>query len=148
MPPSLPSAPPALVATSMQPFASVEPTSRVLVVDDDRDAAELMSMALRSMGYDVEIAEDGPSALLAMVSFCPDAALLDIGLPGMDGYELSLRIRADERHRGVPLVALTGYDSVADVRRARDAGFAGHVGKPVDLDRLELTLSAVLAARH
>ena len=128
--------------------AAVERASRILVVDDDVDGADLMAMALRSMGYDVEIAPDGAAALQAMVTFSPDAALLDIGLPGMDGYELSHRIHADARFAGVPLVALTGYDGRADVLRAREAGFAEHVGKPVSLDRLELTLATLLAARH
>jgi PAS domain S-box-containing protein len=108
---------------------------RVLVVDDNEDAAETLRSALERMGHVVEIAYDGPSALLAAERFGPEVALLDIGLPVMDGYELAARLRA-AAPGPLRLVAVTGYGQDADQERALAAGFARHVVKPVDLGRI------------
>jgi CheY-like chemotaxis protein/anti-sigma regulatory factor (Ser/Thr protein kinase) len=110
---------------------------RVLVVDDDGDAAALLKSALEQNGYTVKVAEDGPSALRAALKFHPDIALLDIGLPVMDGYELGKRLRelGDGRER-LRLVALTGYGLKADHERSIAAGFDAHLVKPVDLEAL------------
>jgi PAS domain S-box-containing protein len=103
---------------------------RVLVVDDNVDAAELLADALRARGHVVAVAHDGPEALRVVPSFHPDTAILDIGLPVMDGYELGRRL-AD---RDMRLIAVTGYGQDTDRRRSRSAGFDVHLVKPVDLD--------------
>ncbi|MEO6447541.1 MAG: ATP-binding protein [Gemmatimonadaceae bacterium] len=109
---------------------------RVLVVDDNVDAVELLSEILREVGHEVEIAHDGPQALKLVEHFSPQVAIVDIGLPVMDGYELALKLR--ERLRGTPLrlIALTGYGQEEDRRRSREAGFAHHLVKPLDAQRL------------
>jgi CheY-like chemotaxis protein len=104
---------------------------RVLLVDDNEDAADLLSSSLSALGHTVRTAYDGPSALLVLAEFAPDAALLDIGLPAMDGYELAQRIRALKP--GVRLVALTGYGQESDRERSHAAGFDAHLVKPVDI---------------
>jgi CheY-like chemotaxis protein len=113
---------------------------RVLVVDDNEDAALMLQHALRSLGYVVEVAPDGPSALDACRSFSPDVALLDIGLPVMDGYELAQRLREllvdTGRMPGLRLLAVTGYGQERDRSRSSDAGFHEHLVKPIDLAQL------------
>ncbi len=111
---------------------------RVLLVDDNPDLAELRGDALRLSDFDVATALDGPSALTAVDAFAPDVALLDLGLPVMDGYELAKQLR--RRHEKVRLVALTGYGQDKDRAKSRDAGFDVHLVKPVDLDVLERTI--------
>jgi two-component system CheB/CheR fusion protein len=108
---------------------------KVLVVDDNVDAAELLGEALRTFGHDVLIAHDGPQALQILDRFQPDAAVLDIGLPVMDGYELAQRLR--ERGLGsCRLIAVTGYGQKQDIDKSRQAGFHEHMTKPVDLRTL------------
>jgi PAS domain S-box-containing protein len=104
---------------------------RVLVVDDNSDAADLISTLLRSSGHSVVVAHDPAQALLALKDFEPDVALLDIGLPVMDGYELAAELRQRLKRR-CHLIALTGYGQEADRRRSAAAGFDGHLVKPVD----------------
>jgi signal transduction histidine kinase/DNA-binding response OmpR family regulator len=115
-------------------------TRRVLVVDDNRDAAMLVAEFLSCDGYVVECAVDGPAALRVLERFVPDVALLDIGLPVMDGYELAQRIRETEEGRNIPLVAVTGYGQERDRELSKAAGFVSHVVKPVDLRELERLL--------
>jgi signal transduction histidine kinase len=110
---------------------------RVLVVDDNEDGAELLDLALRTMGHTTRTAHDGPTALVAAKEFEPDVALLDIGLPEMDGYEVARRLRAMYAGRPLLLVALTGYGQESDRARSRAAGFDLHLVKPVDLSVLE-----------
>ncbi|HYD54228.1 MAG TPA: response regulator, partial [Gemmatimonadaceae bacterium] len=107
---------------------------RVLVVDDNRDAAELLAEGLRLHGHEVRVAFDGPSALEVADELEPEVALLDIGLPVMNGYELARRLR--ERGARCHLVAVTGYGQEADRIRAREHGFDTHVVKPVDLEKM------------
>ncbi|HEX6703242.1 MAG TPA: ATP-binding protein [Albitalea sp.] len=109
---------------------------RVLLVDDNADAAEMLGELLRDAGLDVCIAADGPAALAALDSFSPDLALLDIGLPGMDGYELAGRLRADARVQGLRIVALTGYGREPDRARALATHFDEHLVKPVAAQHL------------
>ena len=111
---------------------------RVLVVDDNGDAAELLGRLLGSMGHEVVIATDGPQALELAPGFRPEIALLDIGLPVMDGYELARRLRS--QNQKIRLIAVTGYGQANDRARSRAAGFDAHMIKPVD----PVALSAAL----
>jgi PAS domain S-box-containing protein len=122
--------------------ATDAPPLRVLVADDNRDAADSLALLLSLDGHTVRIARDGREALLLAESQRPEVALLDIGMPGLDGYELARRLRADPRHAGVRLIALTGWGQDEDRRRALDAGFDHHLTKPVDLDDLARLLRA------
>ncbi len=106
------------------------------MVDDNEDAAELLASALELMGHTVRVAHDGPAALKLAPEFDPELALLDIGLPVMDGYELARRLRDDPALRRVPLVALTGYGQPSDRERSEAAGFDAHLVKPVDIERV------------
>ncbi|HEX3527523.1 MAG TPA: chemotaxis protein CheB [Thermoanaerobaculia bacterium] len=105
---------------------------RILVVDDNVDTAQSMALLLRLKGHRVEVAHDGPAALETARSFEPEVVLLDIGLPGLDGYEVAKRLREETRLSKALLVALTGYGQEEDRRRARHAGFDHHFTKPVD----------------
>src|SRR6478735_2814577 len=104
---------------------------RILVVDDNEDAAELLALALTTAGHVVHTAFEGTAALQALKDFAPDAAVLDIGLPGMDGYELAQRIRRERA--AIRLIALTGYGQPNDIERSRAAGFDAHLVKPAEL---------------
>jgi CheY-like chemotaxis protein len=109
------------------------PRKRVLVVDDSEDAASSLSELLRLMGYDVLVAADGPSALQLLANQRVDVALLDIGLPVMDGYELARHIRKSRSDGEIRLVALTGYGHTSDRERSEQHGFSDHLVKPVDI---------------
>jgi CheY-like chemotaxis protein len=104
------------------------PARRVLVVDDNADAAELLAEFLRDAGHQVALAHDGPQALRVVETFTPEVAILDIGLPVMDGYELAARLR---ERMPVRLAALTGYGQEHDRARSRSAGFQAHFVKPI-----------------
>jgi PAS domain S-box-containing protein len=112
------------------PYAAVRKRS-VIVVDDNSDSAESMAMLLRTMGHDVAIAYDGPSALRRITAEMPDVVLLDIGLPGLTGYEVARRLREHPGGEAVRIYAMTGYGQDEDRRRSREAGFDGHLVKPV-----------------
>jgi PAS domain S-box-containing protein len=123
---------------------SLAPRSRrVLVVDDNHDAAQSLAMMLRVMGHDTQTAFDGLEAIQAAGTFRPDVVLLDIGLPRMDGYEVARQIRRRDWGKTMLLIALTGWGQDEDKERAKAAGFDHHLTKPVDPE----TLSAMLAAR-
>jgi CheY-like chemotaxis protein/two-component sensor histidine kinase len=124
------------------PMAPQPGSRRVLVVDDNHDAAELLADLLRALGHTVQVASDGPSALETIPVFRPDVVLLDLGLPVMDGFELAERVRSDSRLAKVSLIAVTGYGQEVDRRRTREAGFASHLVKPVDLETLEALIRA------
>lgn len=115
---------------------------RVLVVDDNVDAAESLAWALELQGHDVLTAHDGPAALRAVEKHRPSVVLLDIGLPGMDGYEVARRLRDRADGRGMLLVALTGYGRDEDRARALEAGFDRHFVKPVALAELHALLGS------
>ena len=115
--------------------------SRVLLVEDNLDAAESLGELLRIWGHEVTMAHDGAAALRAVPEARPEVVLLDIGLPGMDGYEVASRLRATPGLAGLRLIAVTGYGQESDRRRARLAGFDHHLVKPVDLDRLRALLA-------
>jgi signal transduction histidine kinase len=123
------------------PVESAAPRSaprqrRILVVDDNRDAAETLALILRLDGGLVETAHDGPQAVQAAERFRPEVMLLDIGIPGMSGYEVARKIRAQPWGAEILLVAQTGWGQEDDRRRSRDAGFDEHLTKPVDHARL------------
>jgi signal transduction histidine kinase/DNA-binding response OmpR family regulator len=120
------------------------PGLRVLVVDDNRDAASMLAEAMHSFGYEARVASDGPAALETAASFNPHAVLLDLGLPVMDGYEVAVRLRA--AGVSVPLLAVTGYGQETDRARSETAGFVAHFVKPVDLDQLKHSLERLLVA--
>jgi signal transduction histidine kinase/CheY-like chemotaxis protein len=111
-------------------------TRRVLVVDDNRDAADMLASYLRMNGHQVEVAQDGAGGLLKAQREWPDIALLDIGMPGMDGYTLARRLRETPQGRAMRLAALTGWGQTADQERAYAAGFDAHFTKPVNMDAL------------
>jgi signal transduction histidine kinase len=110
---------------------------RVMVVDDNVDAAEMLADALRAGGHEVAIAHDGPSALSLAESFQPELALLDIGLPVMNGFDLAERLKARLSNAPPLFVAVTGYGRPADRARTKQVGFAEHLVKPIDLVRLD-----------
>ena len=109
---------------------------RVLVVDDNQDAIETLQTLLESLGATVAVAGNGREALVQFERFGPDAVLLDIGMPGMDGYEVARRIRALPAGSATPLIAVTGWGQQDDIRRCFEAGFDHHLVKPLDLDKL------------
>jgi len=111
---------------------------RILVVDDNHDSAESLALLLELQGHDVRTAFTGPAAIETASAFRPEIVLLDIGLPGMDGYEVARRLRADLGR--VRLIALTGYGRDEDRDRSREAGFDHHLVKPVDLEALKRML--------
>src|SRR5205823_5859711 len=104
---------------------------RVLVVDDNTDAARALGRLLELLGHQVAVAHDGPAALDAASILRPELVLLDLGLPGMDGYAVAARLK-EAGHRPTALVALTGYGHAEDHQRSSDAGFDHHLVKPVD----------------
>jgi CheY-like chemotaxis protein len=114
---------------------------RALVVDDNQDAAEMLSEALAMKGYETRVAHDGPAALRICEQFRPAIALLDIGLPVMDGYELAGRLRKISGMKQLRLIAVTGYGQEADRQRSRAAGFDQRLVKPIDLEALGSALA-------
>jgi len=109
---------------------------RILLVDDNADAANMLRDMLTDLGYEVVVAYDGPQALLALQHFKADVAVVDIGLRVMDGYELAGQIRTARRHRVPRLIAMTGYGQRGDLMRSREAGFDEHLVKPVAVPAL------------
>jgi CheY-like chemotaxis protein len=114
----------------------------VLIVDDNDDSAGSMAMLLQIYGHDARVVNDGPTCLDAACEFEPQTIVLDIGLPGMNGYEVARRLRELAQTRGAVLIALTGYGQPEDRRRALDAGFDHYLVKPVD----PTDLAALIAA--
>jgi signal transduction histidine kinase len=115
---------------------------RVLIVDDNQDNAELLEYTLKRLGHTTCVVHDGALALQAALDFAPDVALLDIGLPNLDGYEVARSIRACMPDKTPCLLAVTGYGRSADTARALAAGFDGHFVKPVDLAALAARIAA------
>jgi two-component system, sensor histidine kinase len=115
---------------------------RVLLIEDNADIAEMIRIQLGMWGHEVAVESDGPAGLAAALRLRPDIALLDVGLPGMDGYELAREIRADPRGAAIRLVAMTGYGRPEDRARALAAGFDAYLVKPVDPRDLQVLLDA------
>jgi CheY-like chemotaxis protein len=108
------------------------PARRILIVDDHRDSTDSLALFLRLRGHDVHTAHDGPSALDEIERYHPDVVFLDLGLPGMSGYDVARRARMMSDPGALRLVAVTGYGTDADRQKTRDAGFDVHLAKPVD----------------
>ena len=111
-------------------------SGRVLVVDDNRDAAQLLAETLRFGGFEVATAFDGMEALTTLKTFRPDVAILDIGLPSMNGLELARQLRDYDATRTIRLIALTGYGQQADFSASTEAGFDLHLVKPITTEAL------------
>jgi signal transduction histidine kinase/ActR/RegA family two-component response regulator len=118
--------------TSMEEEATPLSTRRILIVDDNRDAADTLAALLQLDGVEAVIARDGLEGVKKATAFLPDVILLDIGLPEMDGYEVCRRIRETQRGRSVVVLALSGWGQQQDHRKSHEAGFDGHLVKPVD----------------
>jgi CheY-like chemotaxis protein len=121
--------------------ASSAGAQRVLLVDDNVDAVESMEILLHAFGYEVSTAIHPDLALAQLDTFAPAAAVIDIGLPGMDGYQLAAEIRRRLAGKPMRLIAFTGYGGADDIARATTAGFDAHLVKPVDIDRLLAVLA-------
>ena len=120
---------------------------RILIVDDNRDAADTMAVMLETMGHETRTVYDGRGGLKLAADYRPDVVLLDIGLPEINGYEVARQIREQPWGKEIVLIALTGWGKEEDKRRAADAGFDYHLTKPADVGRLE-TLIAQDAGRR
>jgi signal transduction histidine kinase/ActR/RegA family two-component response regulator/PAS domain-containing protein len=123
-------------------------TGRILVADDNRDAAESLAMLLQLAGHEVFLAHSGAAALEVAGRERPDAAILDIGMPGLTGYQAATRIRAQHWGRGMLLLALTGWGQAADKALAAQSGFDHHMTKPVDPDEVERLVAQFLSGRR
>jgi PAS domain S-box-containing protein len=139
----LPAVAPPASSASPPAVETARPPRRLLIVEDNDDAREMLRTVLAHNGHEVHEAADGPSGLEAMLALRPEIALVDVGLPGLDGYEVARRVRARPEGRDIFLIALTGYGQPEDRRRAEDAGFDDHVVKPVDPDWLVSLLARV-----
>ncbi len=116
---------------------------RILVVDDNRDAAEMMRTLLELDGHEVTAVHDGGAAIQHAMAWRPDVALIDLGMPAMNGFDVARRLRAELSLDGIVLVALTGYGQEEDVRRSREAGFHYHVTKAADFGPLLRVLDQI-----
>ena len=141
---------PVMMAPTLQPASTnsdcakpAGPSLRVLVVDDNADAAQTLAMLLEVSGHDVRMANDGPTALEIALDFRPSVVLLDIGLPGIDGFEVAKRLRQKPGLGSVLLVAMTGYGQVADKQRSQGAGFDHHLVKPAEFEKVLQILATV-----
>jgi CheY-like chemotaxis protein len=113
----------------------------VLIIEDNVDAADSLRDALRFGRHEVEVAYNGPDGVARARSFRPEVVLCDIGLPGMDGYDVARTLRADAQVNQARLIALSGYALPQDLQRAHEAGFEGHLAKPPRMEALETLLA-------
>jgi len=120
----------------------------VLVVDDNVDAARTLAALLEESGHEVKLAFNGHSALEVAIDYQPDVVLMDIGLPGINGYEVAQQIRQQEALKNVLLVALTGYGQQSDLQHSKIAGFDHHLVKPTEFDKIEELLAALPRTSH
>lgn len=116
-------------------------------MDDSRDSAESMALLLELEGHETFTAHDGPAAVARAAELAPDILLLDIGLPGLSGYEVCRQVRAQPGGAAMVIVALSGWGQAADKQKARDAGFDDHLTKPVEHEALTRTLAVISARR-
>jgi CheY-like chemotaxis protein len=118
-------------------------SQRILVVDDNVDSAVSLAKMLKAMGHESQVSHDGLAAIQMAERFMPTLVLLDIGLPGMDGYLVAQQLRTKSSLRGVVLAALTGYGDEQDRRRSKEAGFDQHFVKPLDLRALRTLIDSL-----
>lgn len=142
----------AVVATTGEddaraPAVTAVPATRVLVVDDNHDVADSTGLLLEALGVEVRVAYDGPSALAQVADLRPQVVLLDLGLPGMDGFEIARHLHEHPQGRQAELVALTGWGQEGDRRRTREAGFQHHLVKPLDVRALQALLTSIGGAQ-
>jgi len=116
-------------------------SKRILIIEDNVDAADTLAMMLQTMGHEAHAAYDGPSGLKDFAQWRPSIVLLDIGLPGMNGFEVAQRLRASSPKNHLKIIALSGYGSDSDRERSRNAGFDHHLVKPVNFDAMEKVLN-------
>ncbi|RYD39134.1 MAG: response regulator [Verrucomicrobiaceae bacterium] len=135
---------PAPSSTPEKPDAPLFRSARILVIDDNVDAAEMMAMLQGLRGHVTRVAHSGPDGLEAAKDFQPDVVLLDIGLPGMDGYEVARHLRTMSETSNVRIIAMSGYGSDEDIARGKEAGFDEHLVKPVETAVLNQHLDASL----
>jgi two-component system, chemotaxis family, CheB/CheR fusion protein len=121
---------------------------RVMLVDDHIESLISIARLLRVLGYDVRVAPDGPRALASAERFHPEAALIDLSLPGMDGFTIARRLRAMDWARRSLLIAMTGWESDEYTQRTREVGFDAHLVKPLSADALTDALSAARLDLH
>jgi CheY-like chemotaxis protein len=114
---------------------------RILVIDDDRDLADGVALLLETMDAEVRVGYSGPQGLAVLNDFDPKFVLLDLGMPGMDGYAVAKAIRSRFPERRPVLIALTGFDHAAELRRVREAGFDHHLVKPAEIAALQTLLA-------
>ena len=138
----------AVATAARQPAPGFAASHRLLVVDDNVDAAESLGMVLDLLGAEVRVVNSGLEALATMAAYAPTAVVLDIGMPGMDGYEVARRIRAEPRYDDVTLIAMTGWGQDEDRRRTRAEGFDHHLIKPPDIAALQAVLASIGGARR
>jgi CheY-like chemotaxis protein len=115
--------------------------ARILLVDDNVDATSIMRIMLELDGHQVQVLNDGAAAAAAVRAFRPDLVLLDIGMPGMDGYEVARELRAQGGAHTPMLVAVTGFGRAGDAQRSREAGFDHHLAKPVNREALQALIA-------
>jgi CheY-like chemotaxis protein len=118
----------------------------VLVVDDNRDAAQSLGGVLQILGAEVHVAHDGPAALEALAAFRPAVVFLDLGMPGMDGFETAKHMRSRPEGRATRIIALSGWGQEKDRRQTEASGFDQHLVKPAELGALRAVLAALPAA--
>jgi two-component system cell cycle response regulator DivK len=121
--------------------------SRILLVDDNELNLELITDVLEGAGYHVQLARTGEEALAAARTDAPDLILMDIGLPGMDGYSAVKQLKADPRTRGIPTVAVTAFAMAGDAERATTSGFDGYITKPIATRTLPETVARMLRGK-
>jgi len=132
-----------VAAGATAPAPHLKGMQRILIVDDNRDAANTLGDLLQLIGAEARVVYDGATALEALGEFRPSVVLLDLGMPGMDGYEVARRIRAQPQTRDTTLIALTGWGEASDRQRSRQAGFQHHLVKPVDADAMQAVLASL-----
>jgi CheY-like chemotaxis protein len=138
-----PSAQPPLAAPEPRTPTHASNTRRILVADDNKDGREMLSFFLRAEGHTVLAAHNGRDALVKLAEFKPDTAVIDIGMPGLNGYELAERLRSEPANRSMILIALSGFGREEDKAKASKAGFDQHFTKPVDINALTTFLANV-----
>lgn len=124
--------------------STIDSRPKILVVDDNLDAAELLEECLVELGYTARRANNGAEALKVVEDFTPDIALLDIGLPVMSGFELAAKLRERPSLDAMRMVAITGYGMPDDLVKTKNAGFHAHIVKPLDFDELSKVIGALV----